>query len=134
MGRRCPSCNKFPPVEQGDPELNLNDPRGDEKGGTVEGECRLVLTSGCCGDEIAESAQSFEIEFDHPVTDKHEVCVDGESADPTDRFDGKEGTPFRYRRHYYGAEISLNLKCSCGWEGTVNTTVEEMASCFDDCF
>jgi len=133
--RKCPSCNKFASIEQGEPELNIDLEEADENKGRVTGDVRLVLNSACCGDEIAESTQDVEAEFDHPISSddgKHEVTIESESADATDRFDGKEGTPMRFRRHYYGADITVDLKCRCGWTGQVTMKAEEVASGFDD--
>ena len=134
---KCPSCNKFAPVEQGDPELNL-DLEETEKGGRVTGDVRLVLNSGCCGDEMAEANLDVPdddgVEFEHPLTSddgKHEVEIHDESADAEDRYDGKPGTPSRYKRHYYGASVTLTLKCKCGWTKEVSFSVEEQASAFD---
>lgn len=137
MGRRCPSCNKFPPVEQGDPELNIDIEDVDGKSGRITGDIRLVLNSGCCGDEIAESNQEVpdEATFEHPVSsddEKHEVTIESESADATDRYEGRKGAPIRYQKHYYGADVTVDLKCKCGWTGQVTFKVEEAASAFDD--
>jgi hypothetical protein len=139
VARICPSCNKFASIEQGDADLNLEVDEVDEKHGRVIGDVRLVLTSGCCGDDIAETTlevpENADLEFEHPVGSddgKHDVTIEDESYDPTDRFDGKPGTPMRYRRHYYGAQVTLTLKCKCGWSKEVSFLVEEAASGFDD--
>lgn len=143
MARKCPSCNHFCPVEQGDAELNLDVGEGEnDKQGEISGEVRLVLTSGCCGDEIAETVVYIDdasakgkITFDHPITSangKHEVVIEAEDSEPCDRYDGKPGTPARYQRHYYGADVTLTVACKCGWKEELQFTVEESASGFDD--
>lgn len=137
---RCPDCNKFVGNELGDPELNLDNVTldYDEKEKTflpavITGDLRLVLTCSECSNELAEANPSIEIEVElqHQESDKHEVEVKDEEASGTDRYDGKPNTPSRYRRHYYGAEVSGTVVCSCGAKASFSQTVEEQAGSFD---
>jgi hypothetical protein len=117
-------------VEQEEPELNVNGvDAGGEVSSIVTGDVRLVLNSTCCGDEMAEANVDFEITVPHPEDgDKHQLEVVEEEATNYDRLEGKG----RRAPHYYGADVTLKLKCSCGWEGTVTEKVEEQASAFYD--
>lgn len=59
---RCPDCNKFVPMDQGDPEVN--DVNVD--GNTVTVSVRLVNNCGECGTELTEASVDGEAEFDMP--------------------------------------------------------------------
>lgn len=136
---RCPDCNKFVGNEQAEPEINLDASLqgvGSDPGdANVTGDVRLVLQCADCNTELAESNQSLDIDVslthEADFTGEHEVSVSEESADNTDRYDGKPNTPSRYRRHYYGAEIKGKVTCTCGAEGEFSDTVEEQAGAFD---
>jgi hypothetical protein len=135
---RCPDCNKFVSFEQADPEVELEVELAKEEDGkpaevNVTGTVRLVLNCGECSTEMAEANPDFEIEvpLTHQEADEHEVELVEEFAEPSDRYDGKPGTPSRYRRHFYGADISGKVRCSCGAEAEFNGTAEEQAGAFD---
>lgn len=131
---RCPDCSKFVSNEQAETELNLEVSLDENLTAQVTGDARLVLTCADCGTELAESNQSVDVDvnLDHDNgADDHDVEISDESATETDRYDGKPGTPARYRRHYYGASISGTVKCTCGASATFETTVEEQAGGFD---
>jgi hypothetical protein len=125
---RCPDCNKFVPYEQGDVELDVNAElvMEEEKpvGAVVSGNVRLILTCGECGTEMAEANPDFDVDvpLEHTDAKDHEVEVVDEDASNTDRYDGKPNTPSRYRRHYWGAEVSGKVKCSCGAEAEFRIT------------
>jgi len=135
---RCPDCNKFVGNEPREPELNIEaslDYAPGEKPGaaSVTGDVRLVLACSDCSTELAEATLDVDVEvkLEHRDFDgQHEVTLDGESAENTDRFEGKG----RGMRHYYGAEVSGTLRCSCGAEGELSVTVEEQASGFEQMF
>jgi len=135
---RCPDCNKFVGNEQGDPELDLQvDLDRDEKGqpgaAQISGNVRLILLCADCNTELAESQRDIETEvsMEHKEAESHDATLEDEAAESTDRFDGKPGTPARYRRHYYGAEISGKVSCSCGATAEFSAVVEEQAGGFD---
>jgi hypothetical protein len=98
----------------------------------VTGSVRLVLTCQECSEELAETTQdiSIDVKLAHKEAEEHEVEIQDENASGVDRYDG-QGRPSRYRRHFYGAEISGKVVCSCGAEAEFNETVEEQASGFD---
>jgi hypothetical protein len=129
----CPSCNKFAPNELGEPELEL-----DAEAGIITGNCRIVITSGCCGDELKES--NFEVEID--LADKFDAAIrehlklagdvevdlsewefeiTDETPEATDRSETtskhtkKDGTvvekpiPYRYQKRFYGAYVQVTV-------------------------
>lgn len=128
---RCPDCQKFVGNEQAEPELTLDV----DDNGNVTGDVRLVLQCADCGTELAESNQSVDIEvgFEHAEgCTGAALSISEESAENQDRYDGKPGTPPRYRRHYYGAEITGKVTCAgCSAEASFTDTVEEQAGGFD---
>jgi hypothetical protein len=134
----CPSCNKFAPNELGEPELEL-----DVESGIVTGSCRIVITSGCCGDELKEANFDVEIdlaaEFERLIREKEKLAGDAEvdlsewefeiaseECEATDRSEStkkrtkKDGTvverqiPYRYQRHFYGAEVRVTVTATKG--------------------
>lgn len=131
---RCPDCNKFVGNEQADPELNLEVSLNEDKSATVTGDVRMVLTCADCSTELAEANSDVEVELEHidiAEGTEHDVEIESESAESTDRYDGKPNTPSRYRRHYYGASISGTVKCTCGATADFITEAEEQAGGFD---
>lgn len=134
MGAVCPGCNKFYSKEQSDPEFEggeISYVQG-EKTANVKGSVRMVLTSACCSEEVAETTQEYDVDVDvvhdHPK-DKGDIEFTlEEEGENTDRYEGRG----RGQRHYYGVEVTLNLDCSCGWKTSAMTTVEEQASAFDE--
>lgn len=136
---RCPDCNKFVGYEQAEPELDLSveldkAEDGTPEGADVTGSVRMVLNCAECGSELAEASLDINdcnVALEHKEAESHDVEVVDESADANDRYDGKPGTPSRYRRHYYGADISGTVQCSCGAKAEFTTTVEEQASGFE---
>jgi hypothetical protein len=134
MSNRCPDCNKFVSLELQEPELNLN-----VEGDSITGQVRLVLTCVECGNEGKETNLDIDLALDHDcdrAEDDFEL-VD-EAAETTERYQDKDrhGKPIknpRYRRHYYGAEITATVCCNkCGKEFEVTETVEEQASGFEE--
>jgi len=137
---RCPDCNKFVGNELADPELNdvqadiAIDEKTKQPGDVnVVGNVRLVLNCDQCGTELADADVEFDIDvqLEHKEHEDHEVEVVDEAAEGTDRYDGKPGTPSRYRRHFWGAEITGKLVCSCGAEAEFSAMAEEQAGAFN---
>lgn len=135
MSNRCPNCNKFVSLEQQEPELDLA-VDGDEVSGTV----RLVLACAECSEEMKELHFDVNIKIKHACDDDTIECefeISDESAEATDRYNDKDrkGKPIknmRYMAHYYGADISVTVKCAeCGEEIELSDTVEEAASGFE---
>lgn len=141
MANRCPDCSKFVGLEQGDSEVMLNVDVLASAEDMIEGEVRLVLNCADCGTEMAEATASFEAAINPLDKEKKEkphkwkadcsVDVSEDGAEASDRYDGKPGTPMRYQRHYYGADVTLALECSCGWKGTASGLAEEQAGAFE---
>lgn len=139
---RCPDCNKFVPFEQNEPEveLDITDERDQEveKGTEVQvtAQVRLVLACAECGTELKEANLEAEemVTIEGHLGDDHVLSVEDDGSDTTDRYDGKEGTPMRYRKHFYGATIEYKVTCSCdqALDATGSLEVEEMASGFDE--
>lgn len=132
MGYRCNDCNKLCSVEQGEPEIFSDETREEDGSMYVTAEVRLVLTSGCCGSEVAEAnLELSELEID--LTHEHDKAKGAQefdvdlSAEATDRYEGKG----RGQRHFYGATVEATAKCSCGWSNANSGKVEEQASSFE---
>lgn len=135
MSNRCPDCNKFVGLEQGDPELDLS-----VEGDRVTGYVRLVLTCADCGGEMKEANLDIDLDIDHDCekNEDDDFEIEDESAEPTDRYEtkdrhGKAIKNFRYQKHFYGAEISITVRCNnCNETIELADAVEEQASGFDD--
>jgi hypothetical protein len=114
---------------------------------SITGSVRIMLPCGDCGTELKEAELDFDMSFDHecptgtPALDEGEEPFDFESepdGGPTDRLEDKDrrGKPIksaRYMKHYYGADLTAQVKCNrCGEIIDVNTSVEEQASGFNE--
>lgn len=135
MAYRCQSCNLLCSVEQEElyPEFDVDDE------GVVTGSLELQLNSACCGDTVATAESEIEIDtgLEHKKgCETAEVSVEA-TADVTDWYQTKDrhGKPIksiRYQKHFYGADVSVQVKCeSCGAEAEGNEQVGEQASFFD---
>lgn len=142
---RCPDCERF--VSYGgdyEPEIESEDISDGELTGSV----RVVLDCAECSTELKELSMEYEAQIEHKCPDAEEA---GDPADGEDKFEihststsfterrqtkdrhGKPITNPRYRRTYYGAEITTTINCTrCEEEFDVETTVEEMASSFEE--
>jgi hypothetical protein len=147
---RCPSCEKFvsydtevEPEEQTEPEVTDQ---------TVTAEYRRVLTCADCGEELKEATIEIdgEISCDLPCKEtkqgkklgeeepEHEWTVESSSASATERSQttdrhGRPITRARYMRHFYGVEVTVELKCQkCGTEHSQTFDNDEQASGFDE--
>lgn len=116
---RCPSCNKFVSFDaESDPEIDGEDV---DKEGNVTASVRIVNNCADCGEELKEATFDLEVDLTEACKEhvnaegetKHVLTVEIEASGRTERTDGKEGTPSRYRRHYYGAEASIKVSCEC---------------------
>ena len=134
---RCPDCNRFVGVGQGEPEASL-----EVSDGSLAGDVRLVLVCAECGTELAESTQEVEIDITLTHTpeclaqtagedgEKPELEVVSESVSNNDRSEGKG----RGGRHFYGADIEVEgmcARCKAVWKAV--GAVEEQASYFVEC-
>ena len=110
----CPSCNKFAALEMQDPEMeNL-----EINGTIVSCSVRIVRSSECCGDEIKEATLEMEEEIDpstfeghlddkHEPLEGHELEVEEKSVDQLEEGGG------RYKKSYFGAEVTYSVSCAC---------------------
>ena len=139
MSNRCPDCSKFVSLEAQEPEVDSSDVDGD----TVTGTVRLILTCAECGTEMKEANLDFEIPIDHECEGETDETIaqvfeiEDTQADSTERYQDtdKKGKriPSRYQKHFYGADITVTVKCEgCGDAFTLTDTVEEQASGFDE--
>ena len=138
---RCPSCEKFVPYDtEVDPEVT-SDP--EVSGNTVQMEVRRVLSCGECGEELKEANLSMEADIttDEPCKEgeEHEWDVEGSpDVSNTERSEmhDRHGRPIksaRYRRTYYGAEATVDVKCTkCDHTVQVQLQGEEQASGMDE--
>jgi hypothetical protein len=143
---RCPDCNKFVPYDTStEPEVEDAQIFDDE----VQVNVRVVLCCEECGTELKESYQEAQESFEHecdPENIKEDFNpeedepfeVDDSSAVFHERMQTHtpKGKPIknpRYAKKYYGAEVSVTIKCNkCGDSFDHMITTEEQASYFDD--
>lgn len=153
----CSSCSKFCSIElaeMDDIDFEVTDNGPDGLTVTTSEVIRLVQTSECCGDEVAEANLDVE---DLDVTVAHGILCPGhpdhkapdgeEATDPdystdaaletddwfnaTDRH-GKPIKSSRYQRHMYGCNITVTVTCdNCGGTGEASTQVSEAGSGFE---
>jgi hypothetical protein len=119
-------------VEQQEPEVIDENLEVAKDEGYITAEIRLILASSCCGDEIAEANLTIEehVDLEHEHDTKKFGTLNFElelTAENVDRFEGKG----RYAKHFYGADITATVTCTCGWKTSIDTAVEEQASSFD---
>lgn len=143
MGNRCPDCNKFVGLEAAEPEpdqveIQSASPVNQETGEQsieVGGQVRLVLNCSDCGTEMAEANPDVEADFEFVHANPGcggEVEIGDIDSMETDDY-RPPGRPMRYQKHYYGADLTINLNCpECGAEATVHASVEEQAGFFDE--
>lgn len=133
---RCPDCNKFVAYDiEVEPEVTSLEIDED---GHVTASVTRTLGCGECGTEL-KSAE-IELEGDNDdVTEHlkregtHELIIEDESVEPTDRTDGK-GRPARYTRTYYGVRLSYRVTCSCDdkWAAEGDLEDDVQASSMDE--
>lgn len=109
---RCPDCNKFAAYDDStEPEVDV-DLNGAT--GAVTAQVRIVLTHDECGTELKEA--SFEFEgtvppnlLDDHKGDGHSLDAEEEGSELTVRTEGSG----RYAKTFYGAEVTLAVRCKC---------------------
>jgi hypothetical protein len=111
-----------------DPEIDSSEVNDD----CIQGIVKLTKTCAECGTELAEAYPEFEIviedEEDHKKEDSCDWSIESEEAESNERGEGRG----RYMKTFYGADLTFNLVCSCGYEQEVTGTAEEQASYFDE--
>lgn len=138
----CPSCNKFPSFEIGDPESDSLD----AENGIVTGTVRLVLTTACCGDEAKEANFDVELDLQDALTDALkeagvenpdleaegvEFDVTSEDVSGDDRYEdkdrrGKQIKNSRYMKHFYCVDLNVTVACKYpnGDKDPISVTVD----------
>lgn len=151
---RCPDCMKFvpydePQVEVTDIEVDVDSRDGGTVSATVRGSVRVVLPCQECGDELKDTEMEFEASFTHKcqspegTEDGFEVEAEGEGnsrMDPSEKEvilknRGRKivSVPSRYRRTYYGADITVTATCAvCAETEVINISVDVSASSFNE--
>ena len=118
---RCPDCNKFVPQEVGDIEVSVDvtDDRSDKDKDTtvtVTGDVRVPINCAECGTELKSGDFTIEeeVEIEGHHGDEHTLEAEETNTEAIERQDGKPGTASRYRRTFYGASVTIEVRCSCG--------------------
>lgn len=132
---RCPNCDKF--VSYDEPEVEVDNYCIENE--QAVGSVTITLNCAECGTPLAQAEEEFEINAHHPdgADEDHELeikstDVEGFDDYQTTNVNGKP-IPSRYQKHFYGANISCEVECSCGWSETLTTDVKIQASSFDEC-
>ena len=106
---RCPSCNKFAPLEFQEPELE-----GEVSldGCHVSATVRIVRTTECCNEDAKEATLEMGEDIDENLIaahtgDGHELEIEAEDPQQLEEGGG------RYAKSYFGATIDYSLRCSC---------------------
>lgn len=133
MAYRCSQCNRFTSVELLEPDVDVD---VDEEGiVTVSAELELACQN--CGDVVAtcstDESEAADLRCPESCENPVYSIVDSETTvEASDRFDGKPGTPSRYRRHFYQAIVSVVVECACGEKSDpVEIVLEAQASSFE---
>ena len=142
---RCDSCNKFVAFDtETDPESDVDI----DSEGVVSGTVRITNNCEECGQEMKEATFYVDVDLSDEFAghiNEHKDDVDGAhspeltfEATRTDRFvsktrTGKAITNSRYMKHMYGAEGTIDVKCSCGgWEHSQEWYDEVAASAMEE--
>lgn len=120
---RCPDCNKFVSQEAGDPEVDDLS----YSNGTITGQVHITQNCAECGTLLKEAYLDIEIDSRFCTGDDHEVSLD-ESVSDTERSEGSG----RYRKQFYGADLTVKLTCSCGKSAEVEWHDDIAASGMDE--
>mgnify|MGYP005843340829 CR=1 FL=1 len=134
---RCPSCERFVPVELAEPEeesleVTLDDQ--DRSRGAVTLEVRLVKACADCGEELEEAPVALEKGFTLAHADGCGGVAEVEASaelQPASRVEGKG----RGARTYYGVDANVLVACTkCKAKAEVEMFGEEQASAFEPLF
>ena len=130
---RCGNCNRF--VSFDEPEVEIAGEVAAK--GILTADVRIVLKCVDCGTELKEASLFMEEEYCLPCSCEHTVDEVEIVAEPSERYETKDkkGKPIkntRYQKHFYGADIIAEVKCTCGETVNVIHSLEEQASSFDE--
>lgn len=121
---RCPDCSKFVGLEMAEPEVNDLEVSED---GTVTMNVRIVRNCAECGTELKSADLELECQVDvgeHGSDDEgkhkgHELTVEETSVEMIEEGGG------RYKKSYYGAEVSFRVTCACDESWSVEGEVSD---------
>lgn len=128
---RCPDCNKFVSLEEGDAEVN-DLAVGED--GNVSVQVRIANCCAECGQELKEA--NFDCEQDHTEECKghqgegHELAIEENSSERTSRSGYFKAGKWvsaggRYAKTMYGFSLTYTITCSCDNKFTVDGTIED---------
>lgn len=145
---KCPNCPQFTSKDTDvEPEVEVEA----DSEGMVTGNVRLVNQCEDCGEELEETSFTVEIDLTKEVAEHRKKCkgdrkpirpgkasdkptreltVEEECSrsDETQTVDrrGKRITNPRYRRRYYGFDLTVTLNCDdCGEKGIASGTFSD---------
>lgn len=106
---RCPDCNKFVGLENGDLEADLSVESDGDKG-TVTGTVRVVRNCAECGQELKEANFDVDESFDIPEAHRgedHDLDVEVLDEEVTESGGG------RYAKNNVGYSLTAAVTCNC---------------------
>lgn len=124
---RCPDCQKFVSLEFQDPEVESIE----IEGLTVTAMVRIVRVCAECSQEMKEATLEMSAELDASEFADHwdeekgepregcELTVEECGADQIEEGGG------RYKKSYFGAEVSYEVYCECSKSGEKSKLVHE---------
>lgn len=124
---RCESCAKFVSLETQDPEVDRLEMNGED----LVAEVRIVRCCADCGSEMKEAALVAEAPCpleDCDCGDDQDLELDGE-----DTVELVEEGGGRYKKSYYGFQMTASVKClKCGASASVQLSEKAAASEFEE--
>jgi hypothetical protein len=133
---RCPDCNKFTGLENGEPEISTEDLNS----GSVNLEIRLTRNCADCSTELKE--YTFSIDNEHEkelnahLADKHEGVTDLDASFELvmDDFSADESGGGRYKKNMISIAGGYTVKCTlCNAEVVKQEVKDEApAGAFDE--
>jgi hypothetical protein len=135
---------KFVSLSQEDPEVDGIEVC--QETGEVTASVRLVLSCIDCGTEMKETHLDIQdtphgldehMEMHEKAEEEFSLDVEESNVEATDEYQnldrhGKPIRSFRYMKHYYGAQMTATVTCSCGESFDVDLSDSVQASFFDE--
>lgn len=121
---RCPNCAKFTGFENGEPEIQDENP--DLSGTIAETEVRFFRQCNECSDELMEAILTVHHEFSEEIINSHtgeghELTVSVNNPQEKERHEPPDKP--RYKT-LFGVMVDFDLTCSCD-AGILETTEVE---------
>lgn len=133
---RCPDCQKFVSLENGDPETNSLEVEDTDDGAIVTAEVHLIRNCGDCGTELkaADVEGDEDIQFDNlhcPAKNgddtSHDLVVTELSCDVDESGGG------RYKKNIITFDLEFKIACNdCDLEVKGNVRGDEAAGSFEE--